>query len=140
MRTRHAHAGHAIHIFAPSSGFLVIPPWDFLPKTLSLGVCGALLIVALGSGTYIRNMAWATEKTFWEDALRKAPISPCPLVNLAAKYYEPIGRVDLGVALNNEALKLSDGHPKQFKAICLKNVGNFHLARGEYQKAPVYYD
>jgi len=107
---------------------------------VALAVCGALLIVAFGSGTYIRNMAWATEKSLWQDAQRKAPQSPRPLVNLSAKYYEKIGRVDLGVALNHEALRLSEGQPRQFKALCLKNIGNYHYSQGDYAKALSYYD
>ena len=107
---------------------------------VSLAVFISLLVAAFGSGTYIRNMAWATEKSLWEDARRKAPTSPRPLVNLAAKYYEPIGRVDLAVALNHEALRLSDGQPKQFKAICLKNIGNYYYIRGAYEKALAHYD
>jgi hypothetical protein len=27
-----------------------------------------LIIIIIGAGTYIRNMAWATEKALWEDA------------------------------------------------------------------------
>ena len=42
-----------------------------------------LLVVAYGTGTNIRNRAWATEKSLWEDAALKAPGRARPLSNLA---------------------------------------------------------
>ena len=42
-----------------------------------------LLIVCLGVGTYVRNLAWATEISLWRDAMKKAPQSARPLTNLA---------------------------------------------------------
>ena len=59
----------------------------------------ALLILGLGFGTYVRNMAWATEKSLWEDAVAKAPKSGRPLHNLAWGYFERIGRYDQAMQL-----------------------------------------
>ena len=44
--------------------------------------------------TYLRNMAWASEKTLWEDALKKAPNSTRAHHNLAWAHYERIKNYD----------------------------------------------
>ena len=50
-----------------------------------------LLVVGLGTGTYIRNQVWSSGQLLWEDAASKAPKSSRPLHNLAWDYYERIG-------------------------------------------------
>ena len=50
-----------------------------------------LLVVGLGTGTYIRNQVWSSGQLLWEDAAGKAPESSRPLHNLAWDYYERIG-------------------------------------------------
>ena len=45
-----------------------------------------LLIIGLGTSTYIRNMAWKDDKSLWEDAISKAPESSRAFHNLAWGY------------------------------------------------------
>ena len=66
------------------------------------------LIVCFGTGTYIRNMAWATEKTLWEDAIQKAPNTSRAYHNLAWGYYQQIGQYDKALELYQHALRLND--------------------------------
>lgn len=62
-----------------------------------------LSIVGLGIGTYVRNLAWATETSLWRDAMNKAPKSARPLTNLAWQMaYGP----DAREGLYDEALRL----------------------------------
>jgi len=49
----------------------------------AIGSFIVLLVVGFGTGTSIRNRAWTSEKSLWEDAALKAPGSARPLSNLA---------------------------------------------------------
>ena len=97
-----------------------------------------LLLIGLGIGTYIRNMAWATEKSLWEDAMHKAPGSARPLTNLAwemsygknakAKNY------DLALKLYKKSLSLQKSRELS-NPIILNNMAGIYLRKGESQKA-----
>ena len=65
-------------------------------------------IGSLGVGTYVRNMAWSDAQTFWEDAVRKAPLSVRPVANLAYEYYERKGDYRKAFELYHKALELKD--------------------------------
>ncbi|MCK4252415.1 tetratricopeptide repeat protein, partial [candidate division WOR-3 bacterium] len=93
-----------------------------------------LLIIGLGSGTYIRNMAWATEKSLWEDAIQKAAESSRPLHNLAWGYYERIGRYDKAMELYKKAGKLKV-HSTSLKSLILNNMATIYYISGDYRKA-----
>jgi len=93
-----------------------------------------ILIMLLGSATYIRNRVWATERSLWEDAAKKAPGSNRPLHNLAWAYYERIGDYDPALRLYEEALKRRMNNTGQ-KALILNNMAGIHFHRGNFQKA-----
>jgi tetratricopeptide (TPR) repeat protein len=97
-----------------------------------------LLIVCLGTGTYIRNLAWATETSLWRDAMKKAPQSARPLTNLAWQMaYGP----DARPSQYNEALKLYEKalslqKPRSFsEPIIMNNMAGIYFKQGEHQKA-----
>ena len=92
------------------------------------------LLMGLGSATYIRNMAWATEKSLWEDVMVKSPGNPRPHQNLAM-YYQGIGGFDEALELYGKALSLKDQTPKQSQVLSLNNMGNIYTKKGEYEKA-----
>ena len=94
----------------------------------------ALLILGLGFGTYIRNMAWATEKTLWEDAVTKAPRSGRALHNLAWGYFERIGRFDQAMLLYQKSL-MAETHGKANKSMTLNNIANLYYQKKDYKKA-----
>ncbi|MCD4720277.1 MAG: tetratricopeptide repeat protein [Desulfobacula sp.] len=97
-----------------------------------------LLLTGLGIGTYIRNMAWATELTLWEDAMRKAPGSARPLTVLALEMSQ---KGDLGNIRHDLALKLYEkslSHRKSRKNIypaILNNMAGIYFQKGNSQKA-----
>jgi len=93
-----------------------------------------LLFIGLGMGTYIRNMAWATEKTLWDDAAEKAPKSIRPYNNLAV-YYEEIKNPDKAIELYEKALSLGYSKPNDSISLSLKNMGNIYLKKGDYTNA-----
>jgi Tfp pilus assembly protein PilF len=97
-----------------------------------------LLLMGLGGGTYIRNMAWATEKSLWEDAAQKAPKSSRPYYRLA-DYYSKSGRLDLSAALLKKGFPLRHHLPKQGQVLYYNNMGNIFRKKQAYQKAIGYF-
>lgn len=81
-----------------------------------------LLIIALGTATYVRNGVWASERAFWEDVLVKAPRNARPYIQLAA-YHEKHGRYDLALRLYARSLELYDPAPQRSQAGALNNMG-----------------
>jgi tetratricopeptide (TPR) repeat protein len=81
-----------------------------------------LLIISLGTATYVRNGVWASERAFWEDVLVKAPRSARPYIQLAA-YHEKHGRYDLALRLYARSLALYDPAPQRSRAGALNNMG-----------------
>ena len=107
-----------------------------LPRLLNMAV--ALLVITLGTGTYVRNMAWANERTLWEDTLSKAPNSIRAHHELAYQYYEKSGQYDAALALYHRGLELS-GQNIYEKALSLNNIASIHFTRGEYDLAEMYW-
>ena len=95
-------------------------------------------MIALGTGTYVRNMAWANERTLWEDTLSKAPNSIRAHHELAYQYYEKNGQYDAALALYHQGLQLS-GQNIYEKALSLNNIASIHFTRGEYDLAEKYW-
>jgi Tfp pilus assembly protein PilF len=93
-----------------------------------------LLIIALGIGTYIRNLVWASEKTLWEDAIQKAPEMARPYHNLAWGYYEKTGQYDKAKAIYEKALNYIK-HNKHGKALVINNLANYYYLKKDLSKA-----
>jgi tetratricopeptide (TPR) repeat protein len=83
-----------------------------------------LLVMALGTGTYVRNMAWATEYTLWQDALEKAPANARPYHNLSAGYYTDIGDYEKIIDLCSKAIDLNDSNKHKAEVLALENIAN----------------
>ena len=98
----------------------------------------AALILSLGSGTYIRNMVWANEKVFWEDAMVKAPGLARPPHNLAWDYYEKNGEYTKALLLYKKALELESPFILNSKVPSLINIANIYHKKGDYKKAVAY--
>jgi len=92
------------------------------------------LIGCLISGTYIRNLAWATERTLWEDAMRKAPNSNRPLHNLAWGYYTKKGQYDKALELYQKSLDRQQ-ITSHAKSLALSNMALIYLHRKDFSKA-----
>ena len=97
-----------------------------------------LLIVGYGTGTYVRNQAWANERTLWGDTLTKAPNSIRAHHELAYQYYEKIGDYDTALALYHRGLDRS-GQNIYEKTLSLNNIASIHFTRGEYPRAADYW-
>jgi len=99
---------------------------------------GTILLILLGTGTYIRNRAWVTERSLWEDAAKKAPGSNRPLHNLAWAHYERIGAYETALHLYESALKHQVNNTAQ-KSLILNNMAGIHFQRGRFQKAAEFW-
>ena len=97
-----------------------------------------LVIIGLGVGTYIRNLAWATEKTLWEDAMAKAPGMARPYQNLAWGYYAKIKNYPEAIRLYEHALNLKDPNPSYSANVSFSNVANLYLRNQDYEKSIAY--
>jgi protein O-mannosyl-transferase len=105
--------------------------------------CLVLLIISLGIGTYLRNMAWASQWTLWADAARKAPGNARPLNVLAIELgWNKAGtpeNLDRALYLFHRSLGLYN--PNKFQeAEILGNIAATHFKKAEYQKAVTYYE
>jgi protein O-mannosyl-transferase len=94
----------------------------------------AFLIIGLCGGTYIRNMDWVTEKSLWEDAMKKAPGRARPPYNLARQYYFKTGRFDQALFFYERAFQLKASKPKYSQALCLNGMASIYYLRHEYDK------
>jgi len=94
-----------------------------------------LLIILLGTGTYVRNMAWSSEQALWRDAMEKAPGNARAFINFGRVYYEEIGNYDKAIELYETALDL-DHDRKDAKRRALKNIAAVRTKRdGTYDEA-----
>jgi tetratricopeptide (TPR) repeat protein len=93
-----------------------------------------LLSIGLGFGSYVRNLAWSTERTLWEDAMRKAPASARPAYNLAKHYYFKTGRLDEALKLYERSLTLKASRPKFSQALSLNAMASIYYIRQDYER------
>jgi len=98
----------------------------------------AILVVGYGTGTFIRNRAWATEKSLWEDAAIKAPNSARPLTNLAwdMAYGENAHpkNYDNALKLYSRALYLYQAR-SGINSSVLNNMAGLYYQKKEYDTA-----
>jgi len=101
------------------------------------------LLINLGMGTHIRNMAWASKKSLWEDAAKKAPGNARPLVNLAIElgWKKNPTRKELSEAVFLLQKALSLAKPNKFhQADVYGNIAGIYYRAKEYEKAVSYYN
>jgi tetratricopeptide (TPR) repeat protein len=102
------------------------------------GFITTCLIIAVGIGTYTRNFDWLTEKSFWEDAINKAPDSARPYQNLAVSYYSKIGDYDSAIELLEKSIDLKDSKPNYSKMIAFLNLSQNFVKKNEIDTAFLY--
>ncbi len=97
-----------------------------------------LVIIGLGSFTYIRNRDWRTEASLWQAAMSKAPLDARPITNLAIQLAwgpdpTPL-QYDVALAMFKKAMSLNTAHDFLTSDI-INNIGSIYYHRGAYQKA-----
>lgn len=132
----------SMFLFVPiAAGFIILLNYYRNKQKLifgSLCLFVLALILILGNGTYIRNMVWANEKVFWEDAMAKAPGLARPPHNLAWDYYEKKGEYEKALLLYEKALKLDSPFILNSKVPSLINIANIYHKKGDYKKAVLF--
>jgi tetratricopeptide (TPR) repeat protein len=66
------------------TGRMVLPvgaPLGRLPFSRLQAVAGAVVLLVLATGTYMRNGVWHSEETLWQDAVQKNPENARSLLN-----------------------------------------------------------
>lgn len=127
------------------SGFIFLPvaaglKWlidEFREKRLlhaALLMFIPALIFLFGFGTYVRNIDWATQKTLWSDAMRKAPRQARPYRNLAWGYYLKIGELNKAMQLYQISIDKETNNrfsnPKAYY-----NMAVIYTEQGDLEKA-----
>ncbi len=97
-----------------------------------------LFLIVIGVTTYMRNTAWASEKTLWEDALTKAPETARPYERLAY-YYNNAGLIDKALSLYVTA-KAKQRATRFSLADNFTNTGIIFSKKKEFEKALGLYD
>ncbi|GAB6907645.1 Tfp pilus assembly protein, PilE [Desulfosarcina cetonica] len=103
----------------------------------------ALVVLSLGTGTYIRNRTWQTNDTLWLDALTKAPNSARALNTLAIRLaWAPHATAQqMNKAIELFQRSLSGNKSRTLvDADIYGNIANVYSKKGEYIKAMGYFD
>jgi len=93
---------------------------SFIQILLVVSIAGVIFSFCVG--TIVRNRAWATEKTFWEDCIIKAPGLARPYHNLAFFNYHTNGYVKKAMEFYKAALTKKNLHSKTEHAWTLNNM------------------
>ena len=97
-----------------------------------------LLIMGIGTGTYIRNIDWSSPKYLWEDAMSKAPNSSRPCHNLAWSHYQQVGDWNTALVLYQRALQREKTN-KQQEPMIWNNIAAVYHFRGDFEKAAFFW-
>ena len=93
-----------------------------------------LLILCLGTSTYIRNMAWESSATLWADAVRKAPSSGRAFAYLAMVQSEFPGGMPIALRLYEAALSGTKTN-KQLEPEIYNNMAALYYDSGDFNQA-----
>ena len=99
-----------------------------------LTVFTTMLLVCFGLGTFSRNAVWSDEKTLWEDAMAKAPLSSRPYHNLAWGYYQKTGNQHKSIELYSKALQ-GRMHHRLGEQRLLANIAGIYYTQRNYVEA-----
>jgi Tfp pilus assembly protein PilF len=132
----------SLFLFVPVTAFLLNPQRHREPRGIQnvqwhrLAIF--LIILLFGMGTFVRNQVWHSEKSLWEDALRKAPGSARVYHNLAWSHYQRMGLYQEALKRYKKALQLrGEGNPRNFSTYL--NVAAIYTDVGDYNRAVYFY-
>jgi len=132
----------SLFIFVPvaSAIFYLLDIYREKNRLIYRAIAAFVIIIVAGFavGTYIRNLAWKTEKSLWEDAVTKAPNSGRAWHNLALSHYVPTGQFEKAMALFRKALTLEKNNIHQESIIYSNMAAVFYNLRN-YKEAARYW-
>jgi len=136
-------------LYLPMFGFalvLIYLLFDLLhDKRLWAVTVSVVIVVSLGTATYLRNRVWQDDRTLWSDVLSKNPQSARAHLNLGAVLVTQ-GKVDDAIAHYREALKIKPYYVRTHNnlGIALREQGKLDEAISHYRTAlrirPQYVD
>ena len=106
---------------------------SFLKKLLLVTIAG--IIFSFCVGTIVRNRAWATEKTLWEDCIIKAPGMARPYHNLANYHYQKIGKMNTAMVLYEMSLNKKFPSSKTGHALTYNNMATIFYNNGDFKSS-----
>jgi len=133
----------SIFIFLPVADFLVKKATSYRsihPQRLRIiFMFSCLLLFVLGTGTYIRNMAWISEQSLLHDTFEKSPNNARTSNNLANEYLKE-GLYDHALRLyTNAKIHASTSPTPRATEICaLNGIGSTYLLSDHPQEAVVF--
>ena len=99
-----------------------------------------VVVFMLATVTYQQNFVWTNEIALWDQAVRRAPTKPRPLINLArvleAKHFD-----DAAVSLSLRAIEAARDRRRSpyqraySRAAALTNLGHLYAKHGETKRA-----
>jgi tetratricopeptide (TPR) repeat protein len=108
----------------------------FIQMLLAISIAG--VIFSFCAGTIVRNRAWATEKTLWEDCIVKAPGMARPYHNLAYYHYGKIGNMNKAMELYKKSLTKKYTNSKTAHALTFNNMAIISCNSGDYKNSITY--
>ena len=105
----------------------------FLQKLLVVSIAGVIL--SFCAGTIVRNRAWATEKTLWEDCIAKAPGMARSYHNLAYYHYRKIGNRNKAMELYKKSLTKKFTYSKTAHALTFNCMATIYFDKGDYKSS-----
>jgi tetratricopeptide (TPR) repeat protein len=109
---------------------------SFIQMLLAVSIAG--VIFSFCAGTIVRNRAWATEKTLWEDCIVKAPGMARPYHNLAYYHYGKIGNMNKAMELYKKSLTKKYTNSKTAHALTFNNMAIISCNSGDYKNSITY--
>ncbi|GMV93771.1 MAG: hypothetical protein AMXMBFR82_35490 [Candidatus Hydrogenedentota bacterium] len=81
-------------LYFPLCGIVLVVPWLVAKASarratqIAAVSAAVVLLIAAGSGTYLRNRVWQSPQSLWEDAGAKNPNNPLPLERLGEVLFD----------------------------------------------------
>jgi protein O-mannosyl-transferase len=98
------------------------------------------VIFSFVTGTVVRNRAWATEKTLWEDCITKAPGMARPYHNLAYYHYQKVGDMNEAMELYKKSLTKKYTNSKTGHALTFNNMATILHNCGDYESSIKFFN
>lgn len=98
-----------------------------------------LLLVAMGIGTYTRNLTWRTEADLWGDAVQKAPGRARPYQLLGYQYFNrDTPQYEKAAALYRKSIGLMSDRRVSALRNAYDKLSLIYAAQGKHEKAVAY--
>jgi tetratricopeptide (TPR) repeat protein len=134
----------SMFLFAPVADYIArkINYYKYAKKSISVALkyISITVLLSFGFGTYLRNMAWISEESLWQDTIQKAPYSARAAYNLG-KVYLKSGQIEHALVLFNRAEYLADSSPapKNLRNWAYNGIGSVYLLNDKPEDALVFF-